>query len=379
MMNEDTHHQLLDLIYDAAIAPGRWVQAMEGMTDALGGNSAWLSQLSVADGSGAGLIARIDPVMPERYIGYYAPLNPFSVHANPHDHVARWSHRITTDTDWFDKDTLHRTEFYNDFMRPQRVDNVMMVSLALEGFQSMDINLNRPASAGQFGAEERRFVAALHPHLIRAFRLSRVFSDLTATVDATASALDHSAQALFILDPSGKIQRTNRLADRMLARRGGLCRVGGKLTAVMPEAARGLQALIGAAGSPDAATRTGGSLALTSPRSFTPVSITVAPIQADRWPVPGGAPSVLVCATDPRTELDIPDQTMRGLFALTPAEIRVVRALLDGSSPRQAAISFGVALTTVRSQMASIFEKTGAAGQADLSRLMTRIASGPAN
>jgi len=57
--------------------------------------------------------------------------------------------------------------------------------------------------------------------------------------------------------------------------------------------------------------------------------------------------------------------------ALTPAEIRVLRGLKEGLSPRQLAREHDVALSTVRTQIASMRSKTGARGIAELVRTLS--------
>ena len=69
-------------------------------------------------------------------------------------------------------------------------------------------------------------------------------------------------------------------------------------------------------------------------------------------------------------------QRLAEFFALTPAEIRVALALLNGATPRAAARDLDVSINTVRSQMASAFSKTGTSGQVELSKLMVGLASG---
>jgi DNA-binding CsgD family transcriptional regulator len=102
--------------------------------------------------------------------------------------------------------------------------------------------------------------------------------------------------------------------------------------------------------------------------------ITVAPLYARGLPVFTTGPAVLVTLADTRPDDALLSAQLTESFALTQAEIRVALALLNGASPRHAAAMFGVSLNTVRSQMASIFGKTGTAGQAELSRLMLRLA-----
>jgi DNA-binding CsgD family transcriptional regulator/PAS domain-containing protein len=372
-MDERRYSHLLDLIYAATADPGLWVIAMEAMADTLGGNSAWLSQLSVEDGSGSGLLARIDPVMPGRYVEYYARLNPFANIAQPGPYLSRWTATIQTDTDWYAKDELIKTEYYNDFMRPQQVHSVLMIDLDLKGVETTTVNINRAESRGPFGAAERAVAAALHPHLIRAFKLSRVFTGPKIRGEAAVAALDHSSHGLFILDGAGRVGHVNRAGERIIARRLGLGVVAGRLVGPNARLSNTLDGLILMAGSADPTSRRGGAMALPSAVGAAPLSITVAPLQAERLPMFSGGPSILVCVTDLESDIDVPEAKMRDLFGLTAAEARVARLLLRGAKPRQVAETTGVGMTTVRSQLSSIFDKTGATDQADLSRLMMRL------
>jgi DNA-binding CsgD family transcriptional regulator len=372
-LDERRYSHLLDLIYGAMADPGLWVVAMEGMADTLGGNSAWLSQLSVEDGSGSGLLARIDPVMPGRYVEYYAGLNPFANIPHSGDYLSRWTPTIKTDNDWYAKSDLVKTEYYNDFMRPQQVHSVLMIDLDVQGVETSTVNINRAESRGPFSADDRAVAAALHPHLIRAFKLSRVFTGPTALGDAAVAALDQSTHGLFILGGAGRLRHVNRAGERLVARRRGLGLVDGRLVGATARVSKTLEALILTAGSADPAIRGGGAMALPSADGGPPLSVTVAPLQAGRWPMFSSGPSVLVCVTDLASDIDVPETRMRDLFALTAAEARVARLLLRGAKPREVAAMTGVGLTTVRSQLSSVFDKTGAADQAELLRLMMRL------
>jgi len=191
-VNEQQHSQLLDLIYGAAVDPGLWITVMEKIADLMGGNTAWLSQVSMADGNGSGIIARIDPVMPQRYIDYYAGLNPFAVKARPQEAIANFKPKITTDRDDFPDDGLERTEFFNDFMRPQDIRSVMMIDVAAKGLEVATVNIHRNGRTDPFGEEQLRIAEALLPHLVRAFRLGGAFADLKSLADDTAAALDRA-------------------------------------------------------------------------------------------------------------------------------------------------------------------------------------------
>jgi len=61
------------------------------------------------------------------------------------------------------------------------------------------------------------------------------------------------------------------------------------------------------------------------------------------------------------------------LFGLSPAEARLARSLLLGRTPEEHARHAGVGVATVRTQLHSIFSKTGARRQAELVALLARV------
>ena len=67
---------------------------------------------------------------------------------------------------------------------------------------------------------------------------------------------------------------------------------------------------------------------------------------------------------------------MRSLFDMTVAETRVATGLMRGRTLKEIAEDGGVSITTVRSQLSSILEKTGCTRQAELVGLLANIALG---
>jgi DNA-binding CsgD family transcriptional regulator len=63
------------------------------------------------------------------------------------------------------------------------------------------------------------------------------------------------------------------------------------------------------------------------------------------------------------------------LFDLTRAEARLAEALLSGLDPSDCADRFGVARTTIRSQLDSLFDKTGRRRQGALLVLLAAVAA----
>jgi DNA-binding CsgD family transcriptional regulator/PAS domain-containing protein len=368
-------NDFLDLVYEAALDPAAWTPVMERFADMIGGSLGWLSQLSTEDGSGgseADPMARIDPIWPRAYLAHFAERNPLHHVASPREFMRRWTPRILTDEDWMPREDLRRTEFYNDFHRPQDVGASLMIRLAARGFEIANMNIARPTRNGRFETADLEVARYYHPHFIRAFDLGQKFAATRRLSGELAEVLDRSPHGLFILSEDGRIRHANRVGERMVGETGGLRVIAGSLTASNVSEARRLAALIATAGAADRERRSGGSMAIATPMRRSPLSITVAPMRSDRFSPVYRGHSILVCVTDLDASVALPEQRLRDLFGLTRAESRLALALFEGKSPSDAAESFGISPHTVRAQLGHVFEKTGANRQADLVRLMMR-------
>ncbi len=364
----------LDLLYGAALEPQLWPSVLERLADGLGGTSALLSRFNLVDGSGSGVVARIDPIMPALYLDHFADKNLLNNVTNPHQYVDEWRLSVLTDEDWVAKDELVKGEYYNDFLAPQQVHSTLMIRLALRGFDVCVLNINRRKDQGQFGTAERELVERLHAHLIRAYEMSERLAGAAAVSSGLESIFDASPQGLFLVDQDGRMIRINPAGERLIAAGKGILCLGGRLAAAQPDAARRLQCLIMKAASDDPEVRRGGSLALPSPSGPTPLSAIVAPIRSQSLPIFQAGRRAVVCITDLEAGMTLPAERLRALFGLTPVEARVALTLLEGASPKEAAAELGVSFHTVRVHLAHLFDKTGTRRQSELVRLLMRVA-----
>jgi DNA-binding CsgD family transcriptional regulator len=68
---------------------------------------------------------------------------------------------------------------------------------------------------------------------------------------------------------------------------------------------------------------------------------------------------------------------LRTLFRLTPAECRVALLLGEGHAPPAIAELIGVSTNTLKTQLASIYRKTGTSRQGQLVRMLSQLAIAP--
>jgi DNA-binding CsgD family transcriptional regulator len=64
---------------------------------------------------------------------------------------------------------------------------------------------------------------------------------------------------------------------------------------------------------------------------------------------------------------------LQALFDLTPAEARLARSLANGASPDAIAGQLGVRVSTIRSQLKSLFAKLGINRQAQLVAMLASL------
>lgn len=83
-------------------------------------------------------------------------------------------------------------------------------------------------------------------------------------------------------------------------------------------------------------------------------------------------PLALILITEPNENLS-ELQLMGKLYNLSPAELRVAQALLEGKMPSEYATEAGLTLHTVRSQLKSLFSKTYTRRQSELVAILSKL------
>lgn len=100
--------------------------------------------------------------------------------------------------------------------------------------------------------------------------------------------------------------------------------------------------------------------------------VSMAVVPAAAWSPMGGA-SVALVLSRPKLCTPLALDAYARDHGLTSAECTVLHALADGESPERIAQAHGVALCTVRTQVLSIRQKTGAASLRDLLARLARV------
>jgi DNA-binding CsgD family transcriptional regulator len=187
------------------------------------------------------------------------------------------------------------------------------------------------------------------------------------------SRLDALALGVILLSPRGRVVTMNRAAQRLLAEDDGLQAGPDGLLAERTSESTRLKQLVATATATSADAELGPTGVLTvSRRKDSPLQLLVSPVRGfdldESHPV-----RAIVFAGDPAQGGSPTNDTLRILFGLTPAECRLAMLLADGHSPTAIAEMIGVTRNTLKSQLSSIYGKTGTSRQAQLVRLLLQL------
>jgi len=367
MTDDKQLDHLIGVLYEAAIDPSLWNEVMELCARFVGGILGHILTIdkclnqpvfSVSGGEFATMENE------SNYVDYYMAIDPrmrSEMMESAHVHEYRFCHV------YLNKNFVNTNEFYQDFLIPigGRYSMGAWVDDS-EGHHTL-IGLHRGAKQPKFGDTERTAAQRFSLHLQRALRLQTHTQSLQIKAELGARAIDALALAMLIVDNQANILHLNSLAENLLNNPAhGFRSKAGRLSATQTVYSSCLDGLIArATGYPAIA----GAMMLdgVEPRQVYVTPLPAASPFAREWQTP----LALVLVMDAVKALT-PLQLLGKLYDLSPAELRLASALLDGKSPEEFAHEVFVSLNTARTQLKSVFRKTGTHRQSELVALLSR-------
>lgn len=265
---------------------------------------------------------------------------------------------------------IRTTEIYNDYMLDAGIEHGMFSILENNKSCAASVSLYRDRSRSEFSESQLQVLQFLAPHLQRAFRLHFRLSEARTHSAGVESALNMLPTGIVMLGPGGEIIFMNRSAAGMIAEKDGLLAIGNQLRAERSVESEHLTAMVKTAISlsTKGEISAGGGI-LIARRTRPPLHVVISPLRNTRLQSFQGI-AAIAFVNDPLRSNRPAEAVLRTLYGLTPAESRVALLLSDGHAPREIAGLIGVTDNTVRSQIKSIFSKTGVRRQGELIRLL---------
>ncbi len=261
------------------------------------------------------------------------------------------------------------SRFFREWAVPQGVAFAAGCVVMREGSWLTQVIFQRSSNQGAFTLEELAEFDRLVPHWQRVAQMRHRLVELRAGQDLLAASLDTFAMPTLLFDELGRIAHQNRGAQALLDAGVSLSRRDDRLVGATPASTRSISLEVSHAmrAHRDGLERAPG-IVLVERAGRLPLTLMTLPLRGQgEHAVRGGA---LMFVFDPEITPVITADLVRRLFDLSAAESELAVALCSGQSPEEVAADRGRALSTVRSQIRSLFAKTGTNRQADLVGLL---------
>jgi DNA-binding CsgD family transcriptional regulator len=366
--DRDAFAGVVEDLYAGALDDAAWDRAIIGVADLVCASDALLLALNPATGAlEREEHRRFDPSVIESYRRYWTYKDPRRDRFLTAPVGAPATEYSLAIPQWKRQPILY------EFLLPSDAPHFMPVWLHKSPNRAVALSVQGTVKRGPFQDHDVDTFKRILPHVRRAFEIRARLESAEVRSATLANTLDGIGPGVMVLDSHGRLLEANVQAQDEL-RDGRSLRRNGDSTLWLREPAGSTFSRWVGRGGP---TRTGpadGIFHIPRERRL-PLSLLIAPLPRHQLSWLGAASSWLVILLDPeRSDKVSADRIQRDL-KVTSREAEVAALLFVGYGVPGIAARLGVTTNTIRTQLKSIFGKTGVHTQSELVR---RIALGPA-
>jgi DNA-binding CsgD family transcriptional regulator len=350
--------ELIGRIYEAAIAPDRWLSVLNELSN-------------LADGDGTLILTRND--FQERWLGSGRAKALFGEgiadgwhNKNPRAERLFASHHagFLNDLDVFTHEEIHHEPYFTEYLHPRGMGWGAATAIEVPSGDMIAFDVERRYERGPVERNILDRLDTFRPHLARATLISsRLAFEQARSAVETLRLIGLPAA---VLAPRGYLRIANDLFEKFVPslfedRAARLAAVDELADALLAETCERIARRAGTGGV--------GSIPISARAGYPPMILHVVPLIGVANDVFSAASALLVItAVEPKK---VPTaKVIQGLFDLTPGEARVARAIAEGTTLNAIAATHGLSTETVRTQLKAALRKTGSRRQAELASLL---------
>ena len=271
-----------------------------------------------------------------------------------------------------ERQELLESRFYREVLQPFGLMDMIWFPALRTGGRMASMHASRNEKAPHYQQLEIGLFKLLSPHVCRALTISDALDIRTLRSEMLEKTLDVLAAGVFLTASDGRVVYMNEAAERQVKAGTSIRILNNRLDPVDSAASAALSiAIEKAAGDHDDGSSSQRSLAIPDGSGAGYIA-TLLPVQRGQRAdiVAPFAAAVAIFMQDPLEAPLLPGEAFARLHKLTGAELRVLLALAQGLSAKEAADMLGIGEPTVRTHLQHMFAKTHTLRQADLLRLL---------
>lgn len=264
--------------------------------------------------------------------------------------------RLVSDAD------RQRVAFYRDYLGPRGLRRGCYTVLGRHGSQAVIMGIHRPDPNDDFGEECLKVLDRVRPHMARGLIVARRLAEERAARDAAAGALSQAGWAIILTTADGVVRFANASGEARF--RDGTFRMrGGRIDVNDAGDGRALRTALARA-----ARRKGGTTTMVTLDGVDGAALSLSVSPARPGEVAGTSSEPLAMVLLAEAQSPPPEMRLRREYGLTPAEGRLLRALVAGERLSDYADRAGVRRSTVKTHLNNVFAKIGVGRQTELVR-----------
>ncbi len=267
-------------------------------------------------------------------------------------------------------DQFCESRTYQEFYKPQGIFQLAGTCLIQNENSSTWLGFHRTKSAPEYQTEILSLVKTLVPHLQKALHIYRAHTEAVVKNDAFASSIDTMQMGAVFFNHQSQISYCNKSASAIINQHPAIAMQNQHIFATIDECNKKLREAIIAASQAnlDGTFINSIAIGLKSPDSFVILPVLITPIHQSNFSphISKGAIAAVMTLTDPDQILLTSPELLNTIYNLTKSEADVAISLANAMSVKEIADEKSVQLTTIRSQVQSIYAKMGVKTQAQL-------------
>ena len=277
--------------------------------------------------------------------------------------------RLATDQDFIDAEGMKRLSYYQEFLRPHKLQWFMGIGLKID-HEIWTANIQRSPQQGLFTKEEQAAVLRIQKTISHGASLAVEIK--RAALKGIASFYETFEQPIVLLDRAGDVTQVNRAAESLLAR--GLAIKNRRLKISGPDNAD-LEKFVAALVSfEDPVPELASNAFLARRLSGRPLIFSGQRLQIGKAWDYFAQSRALVMINDPDRRPRAKPELLVEMFKLTHSEAKICVALFDlDGDVRRVSDQLSVTYSTVRTYLKSVYSKMGISSQGELLLIIARV------